>query len=270
MGMNNSIDLARKTIVKDLKIVNLECTKNIYKNLLRLQMLQQIEDFSRFQFKYSEEMRNACVIKWDEQDRIVTNDFIYREPLLSQRASLLQTFGIVGTRELKKLKFEAHQNVLLNLMKEARNEGQLNIAIRNQLLLSSMESSKSFKGKLILEDAQLQWNTGDFYLAKRLVETIISNRDYEPTLCKIDALRLYGIFQNESQSANPIVIHQQYFDRALIHLEKFTNMKSKFLHLNKDVTEKEFDIFELESKIQIYDAIAMYADREYVQVIVIL
>lgn len=46
IGVKTFIQEARKGLIAQMKQTSFECTKNIYKNLAALQLLQQIEDFA--------------------------------------------------------------------------------------------------------------------------------------------------------------------------------------------------------------------------------
>lgn len=266
LGMNTSIKLARNTTIEKLKVLNLECTKNIYKKLLRLQMLQQLEDMSKFQFKRSELSGHSIIGKWILQDTIPHSDFSYKEPILCQRVSILKAFRISAIRNLNKIAPEPLNTTILKIIEESRKEDEINIAIRNRALLDTQEHNKWFEGKLILEDAQLQWAIGERSLARKLVKSIIDDSEYEASLNRVVALRLYGEFLAECEAENPVSIYQNYFIKANNLLDKFTSKKSSFLKVNSHVSSDDYDRFEINNKLKIYDAIAKYSDREYVQV----
>lgn len=269
LGMNTSIKVARNNIIQKLKVLNLECTKNIYKKLLRLQMLQQLEDLSKFQFKRSEIDSNVIIDKWMVQDAIPRIDFSYKEPLLCQRLSIMNAFKISAMRNWGKISAEPQCTTILNIMKEAREEGHLNVAIRNRALLDSLETQpiKWCEGELILEDARLQWAIGDRVLARKLVKSVVTNNQkYEATMSSVVALRLYGEYLAECEAESLTTIYKSYFLDADKLLNKFAGSKDKFLKVNSHISAEEFDQLYSDNRLKTYEAIARYMDREYIKV----
>lgn len=268
LGMNTSIKVARNNTIQKLKVLNLECTKNIYKKLLRLQMLQQLEDLAKFQFKRSEIDSKIVIDKWAVQDRIPRVDFSYKEPLLCQRLSIMNAFKISAMRNWGKIAPEPLCTTILNIVKEARQENHLNVAIRNRALLDNLESQpvKWCEGNFILEDAELQWAIGERSLARKLVYSVVKDTSYDATMCRVVALRLYGEYMAECEAESPIAIYTNYFMVAESLLVKYASSRSSFLKVNKNISSEEFDQLKIDETLKIYEAISRYMDREYIKV----
>lgn len=80
------LKVTRKLILKSLQY-NLETTKNLYNALSRLQLLQEIEDFSK---DYTFKNFNEIIFKWHKQSQMESKDFLYLEPICNQRITLLE------------------------------------------------------------------------------------------------------------------------------------------------------------------------------------
>lgn len=269
LGMKTAIYNARQSIIDIWKHYSFECTESVYKNLLSLQQLQQIEDFSVIQFNRSEEVCKSILKKWDQQDKIATHDFKYKESILSQRASIFKTLGLQGSRIWTRISPEPLQNILLKIVSEARIVSNKNVSIRNLAILNSLELTKTTEARVLLEDSQLNWSLGDKNLAKKLAFHVATETEYNTTLSKVVALRLYGEFLAESRSENPIVIYKEFFKTSLNLLKKIDQNQST-LSDKIGLQHIDFVTFEKETRLEIYDSLAKYVDREYVQVSIVV
>ena len=77
---------ARLCIVNSLINASLESSKNLYPALSQLQALQEIEDFASCNGNVE-----VVLEKWTRQSKLNQNDFLYIEPILTQRGILLGT-----------------------------------------------------------------------------------------------------------------------------------------------------------------------------------
>lgn len=265
-ALHKCLRRARQSSIDAIRVVSLECTRNVYKNLIRLQMLQQIDDFSKIQFKCPETTSERIVEKWKQQDLIPSNHFSYREQILSQRASIYTTFGLVAKRNWQNVQKTPHHNILLELTSAARQECCHNIALRSSFALNreieaDSSTNRYLRAKCILEDAQLQWANGDRNLAKRLLVNLIEDKDLLATISRVPALRLYGEYLSETQSKNPRIIFADYFVQSLKHLN--TIERKENIILINDMDRVEFCAFKEIEQLQCLEAMAKYADREY-------
>lgn len=90
--------------------------------------------------------------KWKYQDAIPSTDFVYREPILAQRIAIFHSAGVRAKRKIESVLnvTEGIQDMLLNLVAEAREEKNYNMATRYLAMLSRQPLSKeiqvSFRG----------------------------------------------------------------------------------------------------------------------------
>lgn len=115
---------------------------------------------------------------------------------------------------------------------------------------------------MLLEDAQLNWQIGDQFLAKQVLYEALQNKDVESSLCRATALCIYGEYMAKSQTENLKVIIKQFFEGSLIMLEKIKESKNGICERMKISTDS-ITPFLLENRIKAYETIARYADREH-------
>lgn len=275
-GTKLAIGRARCIVIDDLRSASLECTHNVYRHLQRLALVQQIEDFLPLQFQHhvmssdqatgDTNSQKNIITKWRAQDRIVTSAFRIKETLLAQRITILRSAGVRATRRLQNtfnVPVDVQQTMLLDVAREARHEGELNMAVRYLAVLSGQPAlSSQAKSGLWLEDAQLNWLQGDRLLAKRLIQQSLSNTDPESSLSRACALRIYGECLADTQSSDTRTLIDKYLLNSLKLLGTIEAERDP-LAARMRLPAAEIGAFVLEHRRRAYESIGKYADQEY-------
>lgn len=279
LGTKLAIGRARRIVINDLRSASLECTHNLYRHLQRLALVQQIDDFLPVQFQHhtngdhsvgaasnTSNSQTNIIAKWRAQDRIAASAFRTRETLLAQRITILRSAGVRATRRLQNtfnVPADVQQTMLLDVAREARHEGQLNMAVRYLAVLNGMPAlSNQAKSGLWLEDAQLNWQRGDRMLAKRLIQQSLSNTDPESSLSRASALRIYGECLADTQSSDTRTLIDKYFLNSLKLLGTI-EVEREPLAARMRMPATEIGAFVLQHRRRAYEAIGKYADQEY-------
>lgn len=238
-----NIENGMNEIIKGLKSSSYECTKNIYKDLMKLHMLQQIEEFCdvsrlscgwisfnlikfifrcfflrQVQFPKLENMKQNSpefiIQKWKHQDAVPSNEFICREPILAQRIILFQSAGIRAQRKIESVcnLTNGIQQMILELAGECREEGCLNMSQRYLAQLREMSPSRDMTIKMLYESGKLSWKIGDHVLTKQLIYAVQKERIMSHI--PIAALGMYGEYLAETRSENIKTIHEKYFKES--------------------------------------------------------
>lgn len=266
IGVRRSIEIARKSIAKIVGNVSLECAQNIYKNMEMLERLQQIEDILQLQCTKSEIIGKKILDKWRLQDNIPFNNFVTKEPVLAQRAVLFKISGIIANRILERLEPEVLQNNFLKIISESRKEGLTHIAMRNLSAIGCLKLSNQLQVKKYVEEAQLNWSLGDDIVAKKLLLHVCDEKLYPNSINRIVAMRLYAVYLMDGFNENIKTVRKQYLQPANQLLKGFSANQKNISTLKQELNGETFEHFEIEQKISIFDAIAKYADREYIRV----
>lgn len=147
MGVKVNIKKATAEIIRAFRQSSFECTKNIYKNLMMLHLLQQIEEFCHVQFPSGEDNTEFVVNKWKYQDTIPAKDFCYQEPILAQRIAIFKSVGIRAKRKIENIfKIdEGIQQMMLNVAIKCREENAPHLAERYLSTLDAMNLTNEMK-----------------------------------------------------------------------------------------------------------------------------
>lgn len=151
IGVRFNIEKAIDEIIKTLKQSSYECTKNIYKELMKLHMLQQIDEFCDVQFPKADNVKQHSpefiIKKWKFQDSVPSNEFSCREPILAQRITIFKSAGTRARRKIEtvyNLK-DGIQQMTLNLATECREEGYQNLSQRYLSSIQNMQLTRDMK-----------------------------------------------------------------------------------------------------------------------------
>lgn len=121
--ITNHIACATSEIITNFKQTSLEVTNNVYKGLMQLNMLTQIEEFTAAQFYMDENLFAHVLTKWKHQGEIQSYDIKYREPILAQRVALLQVSGVRAKRKIEGLLWTGGtEGMMMDLVRECREE----------------------------------------------------------------------------------------------------------------------------------------------------
>lgn len=253
-----------------LKRASLQCTKNLYKFLNMSQRMQQIEDYYPIQFRLSQQgVELDAFNKWKSQDQIPYSDFQNIESVLAQRNSIFHTAGVVHARKFIP---EAIQVNTLFIIKEAIKSAQHNVAIRN---IATMKSHKNLipdlEAQLLIEDSRVSWQLNDTNLAKQLLQKVINEPQFKDLLIKSQAFRLHGEYLGQSHAETIDKINESYFMQSLKYLELYAQDNGKSNLINTKTAgqhkeDKDESSLRMRKEFIIYETIAKYADREYIQV----
>ncbi len=290
-GVRDAMKTARSAIISSLKHLSLECTNNIYHDLQRLTLLQQIDDFCQVsqssrddssitikkssfhisdvqvQFEKPDQTIPNIFIKWKHQDDIPFSDFKYREPILAQRISIVKSAGVRASRKLNSLFGEQQdvlQTMLLNLASECRIEGNKNLAVRYLASLNAVCTSVGSKAKMLLEDAQLNWSIGNRLLSERILSSLLKGNDIETHFTHAISRRLLGEYKAECYSDSVETLIGKNFQQTLDMLDKLKENRAACVA--KGYSGEFIDKFISDNQVKAYEAIAKYSDREYNQI----
>ncbi|XP_031619505.1 serine/threonine-protein kinase ATM [Contarinia nasturtii] len=270
IGTKINVKRAFEGVIKMFKQSSYECTKNIYKNLMMLHLLQQIEEFSGIQFPNSDEENyepDFVINKWKYQDQIASCGFNYREPILAQRITLLESAGVRAKRNFEKVfKFgDGIDQMILNLVSECREEGFYNLGERYLSTLYKKKLNREMNARAYIEDAQLNWSQGESEMAQKLIENII--KDMFPSFTRAKAIGMMGEYLAEARLEDTKTIINDYF--------VLSNKTSGGIKKSSDAIKPDSHYYyppevrerrHLENKKRNYHAIAKYADLEYQQI----
>lgn len=288
IGVKKNIERALCAIVKMFKQSSYECTKNIYKNLMMLQLLQQVEEFchvsslsfhfqnvTHFDFIFfffqkfisiqiqfpnvnNENYGPEFIInKWKYQDQIASCGFDYREPILAQRITMLQSVGVRAKRRFENsynLSNSLIPQMMLNLVAECREEGFFDFGQRYSVTLQRMELPREMELKALIEDAQLSWHRGEGEMAQHMIDKVISKET--PTFTHAKALGMKGEYLADARLEDTNIIIKSYLQdsvtfSATIKTKGEDFRKKPFYH-----PPKEREHLDMENRKRNYQAIA--------------
>lgn len=197
---------ARRCIIEDLQCSSLESCKTLYGSLSKLQSLQELEDFG-----------NGDVLdvinKWKLQDTTSINEFDYLEPIKAQRIAVLNIFLNETNKkeDVKQCLIDSH----LQLAMMARKCGGFNVA-RSSLgnLYYIADTSQENQLKVVFEDAQLNWESGNKDIAQQMLRQLLI-RNIEDHQLKASVLKLYGTWIAETSSQSSQVIIKDYLLKSI-------------------------------------------------------
>ncbi|XP_028138214.2 serine-protein kinase ATM-like [Diabrotica virgifera virgifera] len=232
-------------VVNDIKNISLESSHNLYPALTQLQSLVEIEDFYCF---VKNGNRAPLTSKWKLQDKFIRkNDFQYVEPIFTQRLVMLRDY----------LQKEANDDVMrqyvidlsLDFANRAKDEGHFkesSTILENLKGISGLNSETL--SKIDLVDVQLSWSVNNTLVARQILNRLCKSDQISPRL-KATALKLTGQYLSETNAENSSTIISDYF---LASIQQMGTVRS--------------DVEDRKNVMDTYDKLALFADREYVQI----
>lgn len=225
----NALENARRCVIEELKCSSLESCKNLYSSLCKLQSLQELEDLSD-----GDVLR--AIKKWKLQDDYSKNEFVYIEPIRAQRITILKHFF---SDIPKKHVIDCH----LDLAVMGRLDGSFNISRRALSDLHYVSGlTQEDKLRIVLEEAQLYWTSGDTLMGKQMLRQLLTMHIEENSL-RASLLKLYGTWMAETCSQSSHVIISDYLEKSI-----------------RVAGTMNADVFDT------YNILAKFADKEYQQV----
>ncbi|XP_058447128.1 serine/threonine-protein kinase ATM [Malaya genurostris] len=260
LATESSLLEGRKAISEMLKTANMESTKNIYPYLCKLRQLQQIEDFMSVQFLRNIGGHEKLLEKWDQQDKLPYSDFAFMEAILTQRIVMLKTARI---RALRSWVPDALNQARFKLIYEARVSAHYDVATANICSMNQQTLSEDVRSLVMLEDAQLNWSTGDKYLSTRLVNEIVVGEKCKNLVINAAAYRIYGSFLAETLAEEVHNLYKNIFKRSVELLDKFWRQCSQ----QQQSSSVDFlgKCLQNDQNYIVLHTIAKYADREFVR-----
>nr|CAD7431238.1 unnamed protein product [Timema monikensis] len=221
-----SLSRARTCIATTaLAHASLESAMNLYPSLSRLQTLQELEDFLNDN-PLNQDSVKLLMTRWREQDRLGYGEFEYLELVLAQRLVLLRMASSMFNFNVKdELTYQ------LEIAALARKEGWPQVAGNCLARLATFSFDKP--PCIVLEEARLHWAKGNREVAIVLLKSLLRRLEQdtrggeEQLVQRSIALHLYGSWMVETKSENPQNIIDQYFLKALTHLEDLAESREK-------------------------------------------
>lgn len=152
--------------------------------------------------------------KWKNQDQIASCGFKYREPILAQRITLLESAGVRAKRKFESVGNFSNgiQEMILNLVAECREEGFLNLGQRYSAMLHKNNLNREMKARAFIEDAQLNWKRGECEMAKLLIENVIKQEF--PSFTRAKAFGMMGEYLAEARLEDTKTIINSYLKES--------------------------------------------------------
>ncbi|XP_036340144.1 serine/threonine-protein kinase ATM isoform X1 [Rhagoletis pomonella] len=264
-----AIENSRQCVINSLMGISTECLQSVYKYLTWLHVLQQTEDFCQVQFTPEVDIKSIFA-KWQVENQQKYGSFNCKELVLSHQITLFKTAGVRGQRRvIDYFKYNPIETHLLNVVKECKKSGEINLAKRNIISLRDIEiTNEHVKLNVLLEDAEICFRCGNIEITEALLKHALTHKELGACPQQARALRMYGEFLLESNSQSFEYVLEKMFNRSIVYLEKI--FKSQKYNDNDDLSFLYLEdlkpaAFERENKKEAYQIIAKYADREYVQ-----
>lgn len=249
-----ALENARRCVIEDLKCSSLESCKNLYAILCKLQSLQELEDFGDAKNKNMLHLIN----KWKLQDAISKNEFSYIEPIKAQRITVLRDFLLTNTNtDLKKYLINSH----IELAVMGRHENSFNTARRILADLHYLSDlTQEDKYRIIFEEAQLCWESGNKHVGKQMLRQLFSIDTQDKRFLSVFfSIILYYSSNSFSLQASLLKLYGTWMAEA----------SSQSSHvIIKDYLQKSIEIFSGDDKdiFDTYNVLAQFADKQYQQV----
>uniref|UniRef100_A0A182NB03 Serine/threonine-protein kinase ATM n=1 Tax=Anopheles dirus TaxID=7168 RepID=A0A182NB03_9DIPT len=260
--VDSSVNEGRRAIAEMFKLSSIESTKHIYHGLCRLRLLQQIEDFGDVHFSRVLDSDQGLLDKWRLQDTLPCSDFTLTERLLSQRLSI---FSNAGVRAKRTWVPPAIYSTHLHLIHESRLRGNDGCAMRNIALISRQELPSNVQSVVMLEDAQLNWMSGNRQLARDMAREVMDCRKYTDPMVKAVACRIYGEFLAESHMQDIKSLCSDYFQQAQKCVEFVVSRKAAEQKEPTGNVPYNHPCFKVDRSFTVQHTVAKYADREFVR-----
>lgn len=171
----------------------------------------------QIQFPGADEQNHGAefvINKWKNQDQIASCGFKYREPILAQRITLLESAGVRAKRKFENVcKFgDGIQQMMLNLVAECREEGFLNLGERYSATLQKKNLNREMKARACVEDAQLNWKRGESEMAQMLIANVIKQE--LPSFTRAKAFGIMGEYLAEARLEDTKTIIKSYLKES--------------------------------------------------------
>lgn len=195
--------------------------------------------------------------KWKYQDQIASCGFDYREPILAQRITMLQSIGVRAKRSFENkynLSNSLIPQMILNLVTECREEGFFDFGQRYSATLQKMELSREMKMKTLIEDAQLSWHRGEGEMAQHMIDKVINEKT--PTFTHAKALGMKGQYLADARLEDTNIIIKSYLQDSVTFSATIKKNGEKFREKPYYHPEEEREQLDLENRKRNYRAIA--------------
>ncbi|KAL1501124.1 hypothetical protein ABEB36_006509 [Hypothenemus hampei] len=229
--------------VENLKHISIESNTNLYPVLSQLESFVEMEDCLE---TLKQQSFKDMLDKWKSQDLIIKkNDFQFIEPIIAQRITLLKELSMKNSNLAN-----AYYEVVLNFADYAKQENCLRAATTALIRLRQMPNlSSEMDMELQLREAQLAWLNNEKLFSQWILSELCNTGNVSDRL-KAKSLMLQAVFMSESDSKRRLVLNN--FEASLEAYQRIESL---------DRTNED------RSNIQdTYDRLAMYADREYQQI----
>uniref|UniRef100_A0A182P1P5 Serine/threonine-protein kinase ATM n=1 Tax=Anopheles epiroticus TaxID=199890 RepID=A0A182P1P5_9DIPT len=262
LAVQSAVTEAQRAVSEIFKLTSIESTKHIYHGLCRLRMMQQIEDFGEIHFSKQIDCEQDMLERWREQDELPHSEFSLLETILSQRLSIFNTAGI---RAKRKWIPPAVYSTLLLLIHESRLRGFVDCAIRNVVLIGKLELPANVQSVVMLENALLNWSSGQRALAQELAWKVMNSAQYNDVMVKAVACRLYGEFLAEGHSQEIKSLTTDYFKVAQKCVNYVMSPKDGEQKTSSGNVPLSHRCFDMDRNYTVLHTVAKYADREFVR-----
>ncbi|CAM1304006.1 ATM (predicted) [Pycnogonum litorale] len=225
-GALQNVECGRLSVVQVLTTESLAVTRKVYPELSKLQCLSILEEAS-----------NCCLATdipktqemWNSWDKLSVNEFEFVEPILTMECIVIQTEMARNSNPIILSSFLQHR--LQTFAKLARLTGHYQVAER--CLSNLKQISADIYGMTMwswkLEEAELMWARAETNLAVQLIKSLLNDltktNELEKHVSQFSprVLTVYGKWLAETCSESPVIIFNNYLDKAALMLNKLTD-----------------------------------------------
>ncbi|CAC5396816.1 ATM [Mytilus coruscus] len=245
-----SMGIARMLSMQKISTSTMESARCLYPILADLQCVSQIDNVLQYNI-LKKEGYDDLTSRWNSEDSFTDNDFMFLEPTLNIRCSILKMLQLKHDDPSLNI---CLQHQLLKLAQLARESNRHQIAERAIFNLKHMETDdlKLYIPKLI-EEANLYWTRQEQNTAKHLMKNLMTkleklqDENIDAARFYPQVLSIYGNWLAETRSENPNVIMEEYLEKTVGLLES--------LNEQGDVA------------LDAYLSLARYADNQYQNIV---
>ncbi|EDO36404.1 predicted protein [Nematostella vectensis] len=272
-----TLENAKLRVVSEVSHVSLESARSIYPNMVRLQQLTELQQYTLF-FTRSVFLpkpqacdTNELVNKWKERFPLPDNDFIFVEPVLALRTAALHMLARVNSRQGREVLGSIYQVLVGHLesqAKLARQAGKPQVAEKALFAIRHLHTDAQVvqsvgghvPGAWRMEEARLRWSRGETETAMHLLKCLtkqlqaVCMYDEEEIRLYPQALGLYGSWMAETRSENPNKIIEEYLEK---HGRRISGLAYR----------GESDVHIVVPNIDAYLSLARYADTQYQNIV---
>ncbi|KAL6424274.1 hypothetical protein ACFW04_009833 [Cataglyphis niger] len=245
-GTERAIKRARLSVIRELRMINLESSRIINEKLSQLRLLREIEQLNSVA-DLSQERYLEILQRWNAHEISLTGQFDYVEPILWQRIIMFRIRESLWTDTNIR---EAFCATCLDLAEVAMSQGNFQVATRALGTLATQQNlSTDLENQHLYQESLLAWMKHDQVIARRLLRNLIEKRNPKPSL-KAKALRIYGDWMAETKSENPQAVIQKYYLESIKISEA----------INEQTPAVVKDLYETQV------VLARFADAQYEQI----